>query len=49
MAYVNFNGETALAASETIPLHESLSDSFFESYCSETLEGCRRIADWCCS
>jgi aspartate aminotransferase len=46
LAYVNFDGSAALTASEAIAPHEGLNDSFFEHYCLETLNGCRRIATW---
>ena len=46
LSYVNFSGAAALAASETIPLHEELPDRFFELHCEQTLAGCARIAAW---
>jgi aspartate aminotransferase len=46
LSYVNFSGAVALAASETIPLHEELPDRFFETHCEPTLAGCARIAEW---
>ncbi len=45
IAYINFDGAAALAASEAIAPHADLPDEFFDRYCSDTLEGCRRIAD----
>ena len=44
--YVNFDGAKAMAASETIPLHEDLPEDFTERWCGKTLEGVRRIVDW---
>jgi aspartate aminotransferase len=46
LSYINFDGAAALAASEAIAPHEPLPDDFFERYCQDTLEGCRRIAKW---
>ncbi len=46
VSYVNFDGAAALAASEGIPLHESLPDGFLERYCGNTLEATRRICDF---
>ncbi len=46
LAYVNFNGVKALAASEKIPLEKKLPREFLETWCSDTLEGMKRIAQW---
>ncbi|RME40891.1 MAG: aminotransferase class I/II-fold pyridoxal phosphate-dependent enzyme [Planctomycetota bacterium] len=46
LALVDFDGAQALAASENIPLHESLPEDFVEQYCPRVLEGVRRIAEW---
>ncbi len=46
IAFVNFDGAKALLASEAIPLNENLPDDFTEVYCSRTVEGMRRIAEW---
>lgn len=46
MSYVNFDGANALAASETIPLHDPLPDEFLEKYCGKTLEATRRICEF---
>ncbi len=46
MSYCNFDGNKAMAASETIPLHEKLPDDFLEKYCSKTLESTKRICDY---
>lgn len=46
MAYCNFDGNKAMAASERIPLHENLPDNFLEKYCGKTMESTRRICDF---
>jgi len=46
MAYCNFDGSKAMAASERIPLHENLPDAFLEKYCGKTLESARHIRDF---
>lgn len=46
VSYVNFNGAKAMAASETIPLHEDLPEDFTRRWCGETIEGVKRIVDW---
>jgi aspartate aminotransferase len=46
LSYVNFDGSKALAASETIPLHQSLPENFLSQVCGETISGARRIAEW---
>ena len=46
LAFINFVGGAALAASETIPLHEKLSEEYFEKYCPDTLKGCTQILEW---
>jgi aspartate aminotransferase len=46
LAYVNFDGARALAASEKIPLDEQLPESFTRQYCEGVLVGVERIADW---
>ncbi|MBN2495938.1 MAG: aminotransferase class I/II-fold pyridoxal phosphate-dependent enzyme [Deltaproteobacteria bacterium] len=46
VAFVNFDGSEALAASETTPLDESLPDSFLDTWCEETVSAVERIADW---
>jgi aspartate aminotransferase len=46
LSYVNFNGAKALAASETIPLHNGLTEGFISQTCEETVAGVQRIADW---
>jgi aspartate aminotransferase len=46
LAYVDFDGARALAASENTPLHEALPPDFTEQWCGRVLEGTTRIADW---
>jgi aspartate aminotransferase len=46
LSYINFNGAKALAASETIPPHDRLSDEFISNACPDTLEGIKKIAEW---
>ena len=46
VAYVNFDGGPALAASRLVPPEISLDDAFLHDYCGETLEGVERLAEW---
>jgi len=46
LAYVDFDGSRALAASETIPLDQPLPDDFTESWCHKVTEAVRLIVDW---
>jgi aspartate aminotransferase len=46
IAYVNFDGSKALAASETIPLHQKLPDDFTSTICEETISAARDVASW---
>ncbi len=46
LSYVDFDGDRALAASETIPLDQPLPEGFLEQWCPNVLEGVRKIADW---
>ncbi len=46
LAYVDFDGGRALAASENIPLHEQLPPDFTQCWCERVLQGVRGIADW---
>jgi len=46
IAYVNFDGSNALAASETIPLHQSLPEDFISTICPETIGAAQDIAVW---
>ncbi len=46
LAYVDFDGARALAASERIPLHTELPADFTRQWCSRVLEGTERLAQW---
>ena len=46
IAYVNFDGSKALAASETIPLHQKLPEDFIPQICDETIGAAHEIASW---
>jgi aspartate aminotransferase len=46
LAYVDFDGARALAASENIPLDQPLPSDFPQRWCERTLQGVQRIADW---
>jgi aspartate aminotransferase len=46
LAYVDFDGSRALAASETHPLDMPLPDEFIDHYCFKVIEAVRRIAAW---
>ena len=43
LSYVNFDGEKALAAAEA---GETIDESFIRTYCPDTVEAIRRIAEW---
>lgn len=46
IAYVDFDGARALAASEQTPLDQDLGEEFFERNTRDCLEAMRRIAEW---
>lgn len=46
LAYVNFDGDAALTAAETIPSDQPLTDDFIQKYCPETITGVQRLVDW---
>jgi len=46
LAYVDFDGAQALAASENIPLHEPLPSDFTQHRCERVLVGVQRVAEW---
>jgi aspartate aminotransferase len=46
LAYVDFDGARVLAAAKTIPIHESLPDSFTKAYCGKVLEGIDQLINW---
>jgi aspartate aminotransferase len=46
LAYVDFDGSKALAASETIPIDQPLPDDFTTVHCSRVVEATRLISEW---
>lgn len=46
LAYVDFDGRRALAASEAIPLHEELPADFTRKHCENVVVGVERLAEW---
>jgi aspartate aminotransferase len=46
LAYVDFDGARALAASETMPLDQPLPDDFTHQWCGGVVEATRRICEW---
>jgi len=46
LAYVDFDGARALAASEHIPLDCSLPPDFLNQCCDRVVDGMRKIAEW---
>ncbi len=46
LAYVDFDGAKALAASETIALDKPLPDTFSDQYCRRVIEAICLLADW---
>ena len=46
LAYVDFDGNRALAAAEILQPEESISDDFLSTYCSSLLEGTNKITKW---
>jgi len=46
LAYVDFDGNRALAAAEILQPEESISDDFISTYCSSLLEGTNKLTDW---
>ena len=46
LAYVDFDGAAALAASEHVGLDQPLPASFLEHYCENVVRGAERIAEW---
>jgi aspartate aminotransferase len=49
LAYVNFDGARALAASESFALDHEIPLDFVEHWCRRTLQGVERIAEWASS
>lgn len=46
LAYVNFDGDQALKASQAIPLSSELDRDFLEAHCEATLEGIDALCSW---
>jgi len=46
IAYVDFDGARALAASEQIPLDQDIGDDFIKVYCHNTQTGIERLCNW---
>lgn len=46
LAYVNFDGAQALAASREIPIDHQLPDDFLDIHAADTIEAMQRIASW---
>jgi len=46
LAYVDFDGAQALAASENTPLDQPLPDDFTMHWCEQVILGVRKIAEW---
>lgn len=46
LAFVDFDGAKALAASETVSLDHPLPDGMIEQRCSHLLDGMRKLAGW---
>jgi aspartate aminotransferase len=46
LAYVNFDGSKALAASETIPLDENVPESFIHTHCTGVTVAIEKIVEW---
>jgi aspartate aminotransferase len=46
MAYVDFDGASALAATKTLPLHSPLPEDFDRIYCPKVIEGVSKIVEW---
>ncbi len=46
LAFVDFDGGRALAASENIPLHDELPPDFTRRWCDRIIVAVERIADW---
>lgn len=46
LAYVNFDGASALKASQQIPLSETLSEDFLSTHCGAVLDGIDALCAW---
>jgi len=46
LAYVDFDGARALAASEQVPLDHELDDDFIHTYCYNTVTAISKLCEW---
>ena len=46
IAYVDFNGPNALAASQEIGLNTDLDEEFLHKWCPKIVEGTKRMQEW---
>lgn len=46
LAFVDFDGAAALAASEALPPAEPISPEFVTRHCLQLVRGCERLAEW---
>ncbi|MEJ2103291.1 MAG: hypothetical protein P8X47_01800 [Ignavibacteriaceae bacterium] len=46
LSYVDFDGNRALAAVETLPYEELITEEFLSMYCSPLLEGTNKLVSW---
>jgi hypothetical protein len=46
MAYEDFDGARALAASENVPLDQDLPADFPDQFCRNVIDGKQQIASW---
>lgn len=46
LAYVDFDGEKALKASEQVPADQPLDEAFLRTHCSSCFEAVEKIRDW---
>ncbi|MCK4343102.1 MAG: aminotransferase class I/II-fold pyridoxal phosphate-dependent enzyme [Phycisphaerae bacterium] len=46
LAYVDFDGARALAASENVPVHDDLPADFTRQWCERVIRGVERLAEW---
>jgi aspartate aminotransferase len=46
LAYVDFDGARALAASETTPLDQDLPDDFADTYCHKVIHAVQLLVEW---
>jgi aspartate aminotransferase len=46
IAFVDFDGSRALAATEVLPRDRPLDESFLQTYCAPVLMAIDRLCDW---